>query len=274
MIHVRMMQSGDVGTAVEAMIAAGAGDRRRPFDFYLGCWVCHPFVALCDDRVVATVVATFHGDVAWLGELFVAPAFRGRGVAAHLCAAVIDRLDASGCRTIVAAAGSAGQRLGERLGFTAAGVYRVFEGPPTEGAPGEVRPLTNDDHLQDVFDLDHAATGEDRSILLSECIRYGVSIVAVDGVVTGYHVGTPWGDASVVARTPEAAAPLMALRRRSRGPDQNRVVIRVPHDNDDAARTLVAASYREIERRTRLERGCPYQWRPSMVWSTFDGALG
>jgi len=78
---------------------------------------CRPILAERDREIVGTGVATVSGRVGWVGTIWVAPALRRRGLGRAITEAVIEELEASGCRTLVLVATEAGRPVYERLGF-------------------------------------------------------------------------------------------------------------------------------------------------------------
>ena len=137
------------------------GVRRRPPP-------CRGFVAEADGAIVGTGVATINGPVAWIGTIWVDPAWRGRGLGTALTLATIEAAEGAGSRTLVLVATEAGQPLYERLGFGVQTRYRILEAPGlASGAPDPgIRPFRPSD-LPAMIALDGAATGEDRAHLLT-----------------------------------------------------------------------------------------------------------
>src|SRR3954454_810242 len=159
------MARDDVDTGVDLFVRQDWGDRRRNLEFVIGHEQSRPFIADADGTVVGTGVVTLNGPVAWIGTVFVDPAWRRRGVGRALTRATMDAPDAAGCRTIVLVATDAGRPMYERLGFEVQTWYQPLEAP---GLPDStsvdrgIRPFTPAD-LPPMVALDAEATGEDRA---------------------------------------------------------------------------------------------------------------
>src|SRR5260221_10149549 len=173
------MTSADVERTADAMLREGWGDRRIKMAFVARHPQCAPFVADADGEIVGTGVATFNGPVAWIGTIWVDPAWRRKGLGRALTIATMDAAEAAGCRTQVLVATKVGQRLYEGLGFEVQTWYRIKEAPglaarPAAGdaagaavpAASRARPFRPTD-MDAMAALDAAATGEDRRHLLA-----------------------------------------------------------------------------------------------------------
>ena len=155
---------------------------------------CAPLIAEADGAVVGTGVATFNGPVAWIGTIWVDPAWRRRGLGRALTVATMEAAEAAGCRTFVLVATRVGQPLYEGLGFEVQTWYTIKEAPGL--APGQAisraRPYRPSD-LAAMADLDAAATGEDRRHLLAAFASPGTTLCVErpDGGLGGFAVRAP-----------------------------------------------------------------------------------
>ena len=123
------MTLADVDRTADAMRREGWGDRRVKLRFVAEHPRCAPLVAEADGAIVGTGVATFNGPVAWIGTIWVDPAWRRRGLGRALTLATIEAGEAAGCRTFVLVATKVGQPLYEGLGFEVQTWYRIKEAP-------------------------------------------------------------------------------------------------------------------------------------------------
>ena len=124
---LRDMLPADVAPATELILANEWGVRRDWLAYAVSSPACVPLVAEVDGEIVGTGVGTASGTVGWLGTIFLAPAWRGRGFGRAITQALMDRLDAIGCRTLALVATREGRRLYERMGFEVQTRYRILE---------------------------------------------------------------------------------------------------------------------------------------------------
>ncbi len=285
---IRPMTPEDVEPAAEVMINGGWGDRRQ----FLGFCVEHapiaPLVAVVDDRIVGTGVATVNGPVGWVGMIFVDEALRGRGIGTTLTQAVIDELEQAGCASLALLASPLGQPIYERLGFrseldylivAAAGLGTTSDSARSPGEaigplPGRLRGLTSDD-LPAILAIDAAASGEDRAhvLLASADPHTGVVALGPDGRVVGFELRTPWGTHPVVA--PELVDGVRLLEdRRSRTPAGAEARTALPEANRAGLTALENLGWRSERSLVRMVRGAPIRWQPSAIWGQFNYAIG
>ena len=81
---IRPMTPADVDPIVAAFLREDWGDRRLNLEFVTSHPETHPFVADADGTVVGTGVVSVNGPVAWIGTIWVDPAWRRRGVGLEL----------------------------------------------------------------------------------------------------------------------------------------------------------------------------------------------
>ncbi len=273
---IRPMLPGDVNFATEAILRADWGDRRAWFDFATSQPECRPVVAETDGRIVGTGVGTVNGTVGWIGTIWVEPAHRGAGLGRALTNAVIDGLDAAGCRTLVLVATDKGLPLYERMGFEVQTRYQILEAPGSgPGTPVDpaVRPFTEGD-LDAILELDRGATGEDRRHAIRRFVSpESTKVLALDGEVRGFVTRAPWGGGATIAPDPVEAMRILEARRRLSGPD-GRVRVGVVTENATGLAVLGAAGLVPVWSAPRLIRGEPLTWHPDWIWGQFNHAMG
>jgi ribosomal protein S18 acetylase RimI-like enzyme len=274
---IRPMLPADVAAATEAILRSDWGDRRTWFEFATTQPGCRPVVAELDGALAGTGVGTANGSVGWVGTIWVDPARRGAGLGRALTQAVIDGLEAAGCRTLVLVATEEGLPLYERMGFELQTRYRILEAPgldPAAMAPDpEVRPFDRAD-LDTICALDLAATGEDRSHAIRRFASPETSkVLDVDGAIRGFVIRAPWGGGATVAPDPGDAMRLLEARRRTSGAG-GRVRVGLVEDNADGLAALEAAGLTPVWSVPRLIRGAPLEWHPDWIWGQFNHAMG
>ena len=284
------MLPADVESATEMILSNDWGVRRDFLAFATSQPACLPMVATEDGDIVGTGVGTANGSVGWIGTIFVAPAWRGRGIGRAITQAIIDRLETAGVRTLVLVATAEGRRLYATMGFEVQTRYRILEAPglasadpesagsvatdPAATAAATVRPFRPGD-LDALAALDRAGTGEDRRHLLARFADPASSMVLPgrDGALDGFVVRAPWGGGATVARTFEAASAIITERRRRAGPD-GRVRVGLLEDNEEGLARLAAAQFTPQWSAPRLIRGDALPWHPEWIWGQFNHAIG
>jgi GNAT superfamily N-acetyltransferase len=274
------MTAVDLDPAADAILADDWGDRRTWFAFAIESPACRAVIAEdADGAIVGTGVTTINGSVAWIGTIWVAPAYRRRGLGRALTQATIDAADAAGCRTLVLVATDRGRPLYERLGFEVQTWYRTMEAPgldaATAGASGDgrVRPFRAED-LDAIAALDMRATGEDRRGVIAELAAAdGTRVLSGDDGLAGFVIRAPWGGGATVAPRVEDALEILRARRVASGPGK-RVRCGILLENGAGADALAADGWTEAWRAPRLIRGAPLDWHPAQIWGQFNHAMG
>jgi ribosomal protein S18 acetylase RimI-like enzyme len=273
------MTPADVDRTVEVMLREGWGDRRVKMRFVAGHPQCAPLIAEANGTVVGTGVATFNGPVAWIGTIWVDPAWRRKGLGRALTLATMEAGEAAGCRTFVLVATEVGQPLYEGLGFEIQTWYQIKEAPglaasATETPTRVIRRFRPDD-LPTMATLDRAATGEDRLHLLAAFASPDTTLCAerADGTLGGFVVRAPWGGGATIAPDPDDALAVLSARRQAAGPDK-RVRAGLLTDNVAGLGRLAAAGWVDVWQAPRMIRGQMPDWNPSAIWGQFDHAIG
>lgn len=273
---IRPMLAADIPPAAEIMRRGEWGDRTVFLDWAVGAPSCDPIVAEDDGRILGTGVATAYGPVGWVGTIFVDPEHRGQGLGRALTQAVVERLEARGCRTLLLIASDYGRPLYEREGFSVQTVHRRFAAPGSPPRPDDeqVRPF-RPEMLSGILSLDADANGVDREPVIRALATVDSTRVAVgpDGSVRGFLLRGPWGGGALVAPDPDDAVRLLDWRRRRAGPD-GKVATGLPALNLAGRERLVAEGWSEEPGGTRMIRGEALAWRPEAVWGQLNGALG
>ncbi len=273
---LRPMTTSDVDGATELILGNDWGVRREWLEFATTQPACAPLVAEADGRIVATGVGTANGPVGWIGTIFVAPDRRGRGLGRALTQAIIDRLEARGCRSFALVATAEGRRLYERMGFEPQSRYHVLQaiGLPPALEPDGVRSFEAGD-LEAIERLDREGTGEDRGHAIRRFANGDTTRVtpAADGTIEGFVIRAPWGGGATVARTSDAALRILTARRRAAGPE-GRVRLGLLDENSEGLERLLQVGLRLTWSAPRMLRGDPLVWRPSWIWGQFNHAMG
>jgi GNAT superfamily N-acetyltransferase len=275
---IRPMTAADTEPAAELLRRGGWGERLVFFDWAIGQPTLAPLVAERAGEIVGTGVGSAHGSVGWVGTIFVEPARRGSGLGRAVTRAVIDELEARGCRTLVLIATSMGRPVYEREGFDILDEQVRFsiDGLPADDGPPDprLRPYEMRD-LDAVVALDRLATGEDRSAVFSSLLSPASAWVAVDGAGTirGYLARAPWRGGALIAPDADDALRLLEMRRRSTGVS-GKAGAGLLGSNVAGRQRLLAAGWHEESSGVRMIRGEPLNWHPEAIWGQLNGALG
>jgi GNAT superfamily N-acetyltransferase len=281
MATLRPMVPADVDPAADMILSHDWGVRREFLAFATSQPACVPMVAEADGAIVGTGVGTLNGPVGWIGTIFLAPSWRGQGLGRAITQSIIDRLESGGARTLILVATADGRRLYSKMGFEVQTRYRILEAPglgrgdsASAAAAWRVRPFEPAD-LDAVAALDGDGTGEDRRHILERFASPDSSRVlpGADGALDGFVVRAPWGGGATVARSPDAAAAIIAERRLRSGAD-GRVRVGLLHDNEDGLARLAAAGFTPSWSAPRMIRGAQMAWRPNWIWGQFNHAIG
>jgi ribosomal protein S18 acetylase RimI-like enzyme len=266
----------DVEPVAAAFLREDWGDRRLNLEFVTHHEETHPFVAEVDGAVIGTGVVSLNGSVAWIGTVWVEPAWRRRGVGLELTRATIETAEAAGCRTLVLVATEAGRPMYERLGFEVQTWYRIREAQGIDGEEVDprIRPYRAAD-LPAISALDAAATGEDRGHLLKAFATPDTARVLEheDGSLGGFVVRAPWGGGATIAPRLDEAEAILHARRVAAGHDK-RVRAGLLAENEAGLARLASTGWAEAWRAPRLIRGDPLTWHPGSIWGQFNHALG
>jgi GNAT superfamily N-acetyltransferase len=272
------MMAADVEPGAEMIRRGDWGERRDWFEFAVGAPHCDALVATVGDEVVGTGVGTRHGPVGWVGTIFVSSEHRRQGIGQALSAAVCERLEAAGCRSLVLVATDLGRPVYERLGFEETAWYRIFERHGTDRSTGTgdplVRPFATED-LPAAIELDRAATGEDRRLTLTVAGEEpgGLAVVSPSGELRGFALRAPWGGVATIAPEADDAMRLLHERLRAAGPGHLLRTGLVETNHDGRAR-LEADGWRDARRVVRMGRGEPVRWSPRSIWGQWGMAVG
>ncbi|MBI3695398.1 MAG: GNAT family N-acetyltransferase [Acidobacteria bacterium] len=206
------MRLADIPAAMRLKEAAGWNQIEQDWANVLamepeGCWVEE-----LDGNVVGSTTAVCYGqELAWIGMVLVAPAFRGRGLARGLMEYALRWLEGRGLRQVKLDATDMGRPLYEKLGFRDERLierwlgWRKEDGPAAPGA--SVLPL-----LQ-IAELDRGTFGVDRTRLLGRLLE----VFPGQGVweAGGFVLGRPGSNAYFLG--PCAAADAQTAKRLVQG---------------------------------------------------------
>ena len=253
-------------------LAAGEGwlCERWEFDFLLAQFPEGGLVVRATGIPVAFVTSIKYGTSGWIGNLIVAPGYRGRGLGTFLMKRALAALAGRGARTFWLTASEEGKPIYERLGFTVIDGVKRWRG---EGkGKGAMRGITAS--IPEIVALDAAGWGDCRKSLLSAILPRSEPICTVDGFLfiqhwpAGFQLG-PW---SAVSLSAAVACLDRALARIGAG---TLVFLDVPANNVTAAAILSERGFRVTGRTTLMYAGEKPEYDPGAVFALASmGSMG
>jgi len=287
--EIREMIAADIEQAVAMYKAGGWGERREYLEWMLATPGVQTLVGVRDGSVVATGMASIHGDVGWVGSIFVDRTMRSQGYGRALTEAAIERIDAAGCRTQALIASEFGKPLYDTMGFRVDAQYQILEAEPLVAAPAPppaqiLRPMTPGD-VDGACALDRRATGEDRRALITSLAGSGWVLTGADGAGTaegnggpaamrGFLVSILADSATVIAPDFDDAAVLLEQLRWLGLGHVKTVKAAVPDVHDAGRHKLEARGWSPTFQTPRMLRGPAIDWDPTLIWSILSFGFG
>jgi GNAT superfamily N-acetyltransferase len=236
-------------------------------EYYLTHNFCHSIKLRDGDTDVGIGTAIIHPDTAWLAHIIVDPTHRNKGIGGVITKelmAIAGRWNA----TVQLLATDLGEPVYRKLGFEEDAVYTFYKDGTMPGSSTSnpfLIPFT-EAHRSQIFALDRDASGEDRSLRLSEHLTRG-TVFMKNGSVDGFFLPT-LGEGLIVASTDEAGIALMELRM-----DQVKIAV-VPFENENARTFLAKHQFNEFRKAKRMYYGIRRPWKPRMIYNRVSGQIG
>lgn len=281
-IHEMPRTAEGVSEAVNCLVSGGWGTYRQfqpTFSFYSDESRCQAIVAGDEGgEPVGTAIAIQHGEVGWIGNVFVSPDLRGRGLGEKLTREALQHLRDTGCETIRLVATPLGEPLYRKLGFRLETQYHELLGTGLgrqSSLPTGSRPLLASD-LDDAINFDRALTGEDRSHLIRRFWPYGWVLTGSSAAIDGLVIPVPWGGAAALLRpqvVPGEASGFLTLVRSVVGPSSELMAYPTT-ENVTAQRLLRQEGFVELRTMPRMVLGAERDWEAAALWSIFSPAMG
>lgn len=116
---IRQFHADDIGSFLKMAAAENWMADAWEFEFLLSRFPRGCFAAVADNGDTAGFVTSLHHEASgWIGNLIVAPGYRGQGVGERLFVTALETLQAVGGETFWLTASRSGQALYEKHGFT------------------------------------------------------------------------------------------------------------------------------------------------------------
>ncbi|MEW5869241.1 MAG: GNAT family N-acetyltransferase [Chloroflexota bacterium] len=191
-MHIRTMQAADLDFAARCTLGEGwVSETRQEFESFFAYDPSGCFIAEQDGQPLGIAVATCYGRYAFIGELIVSVAWRGRGLGSQLFAHAVAYLQQHGAENILLDGVLAAVPIYERAGFRGVCLSLRFSGSLPGAAHPHVRPMHASD-LAAVCALDRQAFAADRSFFLQRRLEHNPGLCLVyeqGGVVAGFVQG-------------------------------------------------------------------------------------
>jgi len=161
-------------------------------EFREGCFVCRT-----DDGPVGFVTSLRHDRSGWVGNLLVAPRFRGGGIGRKLMGQALHALKQASVETVWLTASEQGRPIYEQLGFLAIDTIKRWVGRGSGDGGAVELPVTTAVSGKCV-EIDCQGWGDTRQALLEAVVRRGSLVEGSDAFLVeqfgsgGVQIG-PWG---------------------------------------------------------------------------------
>lgn len=216
--------------------------------------------ALVAGEPAGYITALRYARSAWIGNLLVAPQQRRQGVGRALMAAVLQRLDDSGCPTVWLTASNDGAPLYRSLGFVAIDTvcrWRI-SGTLTAPAPEAV-------DLESAQQLDRMGWGDSRQLLFAGGEQEAGWLFGSDAFLRCLPAGEgllfgPWGGNTATG----AGRLLEQIMARVSGAGV--IHVDAPTMNPAAGRLLSGCGFREQGGTLLMYRGQRPAYRPELIY--------
>jgi predicted N-acetyltransferase YhbS len=242
------------------------------------------FVAEVGGSMAGVAMAIAFDRTAWLGNVVVSPAYRRRGLGFALTERALQHALGEAETVLLLALGDA-QRIYERLGFVADGLYGtwVHPNPPVaavQSAPaacgGKGRAAESGAVAEQCLALDRRATGEDRRAYLDYFMPV-VRLAHVDsaedhaGAAAGYSARLPWGTGAIIAEDPQVAAGLVGDMLRAFPGTR----LEFPDANEAGCRLASGLGLVRVKENLRMRLGPAVAgFRPQWIYKALTPAVG
>ena len=286
---------------------AFGGESQETVRFAVSASNTTTFVAEVDGSVVGVAMAIAFGRTAWIGNVVVSAAHRRRGLGYALTERALQHALGEADSVLLLALGAA-QRIYERLGFVADGLYGTWtrQDKPAAAA-GPARPaaeaaapapdavpafaavavpaaatdgagMTAEERAvaEQCVPLDKAATGEDRRAYLEYFmpvmrIAYADSSGDQRMVPAGFSARLPWGWGAIIAEDPAVAAGLVGDLLLAFPP----TYLEFPDANEAGRRLASDLGLVRVKENLRMRYGPPVAgFRPQHIYKTLTPAVG
>lgn len=210
---------------------------------------------------VAFVTSLKHNLSGWIGNLIVAPEYRGKGIGELLFLAALLALREASVETVWLTASRMGMGLYRRHGFHRIDTILRWSGVSNQGALASPDGGTRVDGVA----LDALAWGDRRDALLERTMARGVTICDCHGLVTVQPCGSRFQLGSFIALDQSGAHKLLEAAQQLI-PTGSGLYLDTPASNQSATRLYQTCQLRITGTNELMYFGVPPSYRPELLY--------
>ncbi len=272
MTKIRAMTPGDMSFALRLTDTQGWGFTHQDFLRLLRLGAQGCFVAVKENQRIGIITTTKYDDLAWIGNVIVAKAFRGQGVGIQLLENAISHIEREGINRIGLYSYPYTRSLYRRFGFSETAIFVRYLRKSKTTTDIEPTKLSRNLSLKKIAQFDKDRFGADRTKLLrllsNEFRRFSfvfedhnriLGYVIAKGAQSGYEIG-PWISDYNETTTTLLNAELNQMKRK-------KVEITVPKRNRFVAHALSKTGFSPVGQVHEMYRGAPPKRRLENIFA-------
>jgi GNAT superfamily N-acetyltransferase len=274
MLTIRTIRADDLPILKDFAPPDWNTDLSVTFAFHLGQPYFYAILAEWDGVIAGCANGLLQGQVGWLGNIIVLPAFRGRGIGSALTHHLVEFFQRQGISHQLLIATQLGQPVYEKTGFKVGSHYLFFKRGDSMRVTGSVatavtgvRAFAPEDAAA-LFALDQSISGELRQPFLSRFLDGAWVHTSTVGELDGYYL-PKLGNGLVIAADDTAGLALLRLKLAQRV-----TMAVVPEQNLAAVDFYRSVGMVESARAPRMSLGGEVSWQPEHVYARGSGFCG
>ena len=223
------------------------------------------FVMYKEDKIVAVGNVLVNDNIGWLGNIIIHKQYRGTGLGSEMTKFLVDYLLEKGCNSILLIATELGKSVYKKIGFEEICDYCYFEAVADVDilTTKSIRQLVEED-VNDVLELDKAATGEKRKYLIEAFVSTGFGFFR-DEMLVGFYL-PDYGRGLIVSEDTDAGLALLSMKHAKKG---SRSLL--PIDNKEATDFLLKSGNIQGDKCTKMILGQTPAWFPEHIFAIGSG---
>ncbi|GLR16518.1 GNAT family N-acetyltransferase [Portibacter lacus] len=248
-------------------------DWKFDYEDFLNCFIAddffYGFIMTQDDKIIGTGNVLIKGEIAWLANIIVLEAYRGRGLGFQITQFLVDFSIEKGCKTQLLIATQLGEHVYRKIGFRKITAYQCFDSTESKAhqLPDAIRLLALSDYDM-VCAMDFQANGEDRSHLIKKFYPSGFGYFNADHELLGCYL-PDFGRGLVLSKVETAGIELLKLKHAEK---DRRTML--PIENKVGIKFLAQAGLSKGSRASKMVLGEERSWHPDYIYSYGSGYCG
>jgi hypothetical protein len=237
--------------------------------YYISADFCYPIKVSMDNQIAGIGAAIIYGSTAWLAHIIVHTTFRNKGIGYGIVQELVKIANDYRVESFLLTATALGKPVYEKAGFKSVSEY-VFM---NREEPWIEKPVSanifdySEKFREQIYQMDRQASGEDRSLLLSDFI-HDTKVFAEKDRVLGYCIPR-LKEGPIIAEDKEVGLELMKVKYKT----SDKAVI--PVENVPALDFLLTNGFEPTETKgTRMVLGKDIAWQPMNIYSRAGGNFG